>query len=361
MKYISTSYAQFEKLISDKSNIYCFGGGKIFERVFQNLVNSHLENYVSACVDNKKNGILYICSREIEIISPNQLKSRLQIDDYLIITTKYYSSIIEQLEGMEEFKEAKCILYFVMDAMEHDYQRELLKDSYKLSTTETQKIPKVIHYCWFGEGEIPDECKHWMESWYKYCPDYEIIRWDEKNYNVEKNNFMREAYEAKKWAFVSDYARLDIIYNNGGIYLDTDVEIKQPIDDILRNEAFCGFEANDRVAFGLGYGASVKNEIIKEIMDVYEEKTFIMDNGEYDMTPCPYIQTDILKKHGLKQNGEYQIIDGMSVFPEIVLCGISQYTRLEIKDLSNTYMSHHYTASWDPQIRYYYESLKKFY
>ena len=127
-------------------------------------------------------------------------------------------------------------------------------------------IPKIIHYCWFGGNEIPENDKKCIESWKKYCPDYKIIRWDESNYDYKKNSYMREAYEAKKWGFVPDYARLDIIYNYGGIYLDTDVELLKSLDEILDCEGFFGFESENLVNLGLGFGAVKGNEIIRDMM-----------------------------------------------------------------------------------------------
>ena len=117
-------------------------------------------------------------------------------------------------------------------------------------------IPKIIHYCWFGGTEIPEADQKCMASWRKYCPDYTIMRWDESNYDYTKNQYMREAYEAKKWGFVPDFARLDIVYTYGGIYLDTDVEIIRNIDDLLVNSAYMGFESGGAaVNPGLGFGA----------------------------------------------------------------------------------------------------------
>ena len=127
-------------------------------------------------------------------------------------------------------------------------------------------IPKKIHYCWIGGNPLPELAIKCIESWKKYCPDYEIIEWNEKNYDFRKNQFMREAYDEKKWGFVPDYARLDIIYEHGGIYLDTDVEIIKPLDSLLKEQGFAGMEQPGIVALGLGFGAEPKLPLIKELM-----------------------------------------------------------------------------------------------
>ena len=112
-------------------------------------------------------------------------------------------------------------------------------------------IPKVIHYCWFGGKPLPKLAKKCLASWKKFCPDYEIIRWDESNFDVNGCDYSREAYEAKKWAFVSDYARLKVIVDNGGIYMDTDVEVVKPLDEFLSHEAFSGFENPRSITTGI--------------------------------------------------------------------------------------------------------------
>ena len=128
-------------------------------------------------------------------------------------------------------------------------------------------IPKIIHYCWFGNKKIPFRLKKYIKTWKKFCPDYEIKLWTQNNYDITKNGFMSQAASAKKWAFVSDYARLDIVEQYGGIYLDTDVELVKSLDDLLKYKAFAGFECSEYVSFGLGFGAEAHNPIIKEIRD----------------------------------------------------------------------------------------------
>lgn len=207
-------------------------------------------------------------------------------------------------------------------------------------------IPKKIHYCWFGKNEIPQKDKKCIESWKKYCPEYEIIQWNEDNYDITKNNYMYEAYKNKKWGFVSDYARLDVIYNYGGIYLDTDVELVKPIDDLLTNKFFCGFEDEGMVNFGIGYGAEKENLVVKSVLAEYENKSFYKEDGSLNLTPCPTYQTEVLKSYGLQCNGQKQVLsDEILVLSIESLCPKSFLTG-EINCTKNTYGIHHFNMSW---------------
>ena len=136
-------------------------------------------------------------------------------------------------------------------------------------------IPKIIHYCWFGGKPIPEKDQRCIASWKKQCPDYEIRKWDETNYDVSKNQYMKEAYQAEKWGFVPDFARLDIIYNYGGFYLDTDVELLKPLDDLLPNKAVMGFEDGRNVSPGLIIGAEKNHSTIRLLMEVYRDRNFV--------------------------------------------------------------------------------------
>lgn len=212
-------------------------------------------------------------------------------------------------------------------------------------------IPKVIHYCWFGGNAIPDNLQQCIDSWQRIMPDYEIIRWDENNYDVNKCEYIKEAYEEKKWAFVSDFARLDICYTYGGIYLDTDVEVIKSFDDLLTLDGFCGMEIGkqklpNEANVGLALGMRKGLEMGRILRDDYLLRHFRMQDGTLDLTPCPTIQTKTLIKYGLKLNNNTQVINDFTVFPTEYFCPMNQYTG-EIKITSQTYSIHHYFGSWN--------------
>lgn len=210
-------------------------------------------------------------------------------------------------------------------------------------------IPKVIHYCWFGNGKIPEKDQRCIESWKKYCPDYEIKFWNETNYDVTKNQYMKEAYDAKKWGFVSDYARLDIIYRYGGVYLDTDVEMIKNFDELLSNKAFMGFEKSRCVASGLGFGAEKGSKVIRYLMEWYEKHTFLDKNGNPDLVTCPVVNTEELEKIGLKRNGLYQVVaEELTIYPVDYFCPMD-YENREVNITERTFSIHHYASSWMPE------------
>ena len=206
-------------------------------------------------------------------------------------------------------------------------------------------IPKVIHYCWFGKKSMPEKDRKCIESWKKYCPDHEVVEWNEENYDIHKNEYMEQAFHAGKWGFVSDYARIDIIYQYGGIYFDTDVELIRSFDVFLDNQMFCGFENAQYVAFGLGFGAEKGNHYLKELLDEYEKIRFLNADGTYNLTTCPVIQTEVLKRHGLVLNNEKQYLDECTVYPSDFFCPKS-YRTGKIDITLNTYSIHHYNMSW---------------
>lgn len=211
-------------------------------------------------------------------------------------------------------------------------------------------IPKKIHYCWFGGNPLPEKDKKCIESWKRLCPDYEIIRWDESNYDISKNLYMKEAYIAKKWGFVPDYARLDIIYNEGGIYLDTDVELVKNLDELLANDAFMGFEDGEHVSPGLCIAAVPHHPTIGKLMKIYTGRQFVKTDGTLDLTPSPIMNTDMLIKMGLQQNNQKQVVAGVTIFPKDYFCP-KDYKTGKLQVTKNTYGIHWFNASWQSPHR----------
>ena len=205
-------------------------------------------------------------------------------------------------------------------------------------------IPKIIHYCWYGGKPLNDLSEKCIQSWKKYCPDYEIIRWDESNTDLNSNQFMKEAYENKKWAFVSDVMRLKVLYEYGGVYMDTDVELIKPIDSFLDNKSFSGFDETYGAITGI-IASEKELPIIKDMLDYYDSKHFVKQDGSFDITTNVTIITTILKEYGLVQNNVKQTIKDYTIYPKDYFCP-KDYDTGKITITDNTYAIHYFDGSW---------------
>ena len=218
-------------------------------------------------------------------------------------------------------------------------------------------IPKKIHYCWFGGNPLNKLGVQCLESWKEHLPDYEIIQWDESNFDVNCCQYVREAYEAKKWAFVSDYARCKIVYEQGGVYFDTDVEAIATFEDIINKGAFMGCEnpmnnPNIRVALGLGFAVEAGHPFYKELLESYESDTFYKADGSLNLYTIVDRVTDLLKAHGLKDGNEIQTVEGITIYPSEYFCPINMDTG-KMEKTKNTRSIHRYAATWvDPKSRF---------
>lgn len=205
-------------------------------------------------------------------------------------------------------------------------------------------IPKKIHYCWFGGNSLPDELKTYIDTWKKYCPDYEIIEWNETNFDVNKYRYSKEAYQNKKWAFVSDVARLDIIYNYGGIYLDTDVEIVKSFDPLLSLKGFIGGEDKYDLNTGAGFGAEKNHPIVLENLKEYSNLSLV-HHGKLNGITCVELTTRVLKRHGYKKAVGINTYSNMTVFPVEYFSPLKLSSN-KLKITNNTYSIHYFTTNW---------------
>ena len=206
-------------------------------------------------------------------------------------------------------------------------------------------IPKIIHYCWFGRKPKPPLAEKCIQSWKKHCPDYEIIEWNEDNFDLSSAPlYVHQAYEAKRWAFVTDYVRLKAMLDMGGIYMDTDVEVIKPLDPYLQHEAFAGFEHPTRVQTGL-LACTKGFPLFQEFLSYYDTATFLKEDGSVDITTNVQVLTDLCVKHGLKLNGSYQVVDGFAVYPTEYFCPVD-YDTEKLHKTRKTVVIHWFAASW---------------
>lgn len=212
-----------------------------------------------------------------------------------------------------------------------------------------QMIPKVIHYCWFGGNPLPELALKCIDSWKNFFTDYEIKEWNESNFDLTSCDYIKEAYQAKKWAFVSDYARFKILYEFGGLYFDTDVEVIKNMDDIINNGPFMGTEPTTFVTAGLGLAANSGLGLYKEILDFYGTIHFILPNGQLNEHTVVEYVTEILKKHGYKPSAGITKVNDIIIYPAEYFCPQNYDTGvLTITD--NTRSIHHYSATWHSKL-----------
>lgn len=205
-------------------------------------------------------------------------------------------------------------------------------------------IPKKIHYCWFGGKELPELAKKCIASWEKFCPDYEIIRWDESNFDLQSCQYVKEAYENKKFAFVTDYVRLYAMYTQGGVYMDTDVELTKNLDGFLTHQGFSGFESEEHIPTGI-MAAEQNFPLFADLLSYYTDRSFILEDGTLDTTTNVLIITKLLTARGFVPNGEFQVVDGFALYPQDVFCPYDNATGVLHKTI-NTAAIHWFNKSW---------------
>ena len=207
-------------------------------------------------------------------------------------------------------------------------------------------IPKIIHYVWVGHNPKSKLIQECIATWKEKLPDYQFIEWNEDNFDVESVRFTKEAYEAKKWAFVSDYVRLYALFSEGGIYLDTDNELLKSMDAFLSNQMFTGFESKDSPVTAV-IGAEKGNAIIKGLMNAYTDRSFMTEGEDEKLV----FQTNTLEisdyfmRIGIKPNGKLQCSQGLTVYPQIVFCP-NNMSRIWNKTSNKSYAIHHFDQSW---------------
>lgn len=282
-----------------------------------------------------------IGGKESPVLAPQELCHLAGPDLLVVVACTDAKGVYEQLNGYPELRDVRICFWQLMLSEELRTQPAPVIPR----RSPTPKIPKTIHYCWFGGAPIPDHLQRLMASWKEKCPDYEIVRWDETNYDVTQNLYMKQAYECKKWGFVPDYARLDIIYRYGGIYLDTDVELLQNLDPLLYQDGFCGFDIYRFIALGLGFGAVAHNPVVGALLDEYHDRSFYNRDGSPDLSTCILYQYHTFHQLGVPFNGELIQLPQMTIYPATVLGSYDPFSG-NGTPATGAFSLHHYDSSW---------------
>ncbi|WP_051208028.1 glycosyltransferase family 32 protein [Butyrivibrio sp. AE3006] len=344
MKFINCSYESFIQSIGQR-NIIQFGVSSAwpyFCGIFPDVKKEIVDNTLFI-VDNsleKQNHSFQIMGREIDVNSPDVLSSE---TGYLILITAslmHHEAICEQLQIMDLGEDVECYSLYLMTISKSSVDNTAVNKYFE--DRKDKCIPARIHSFWFGKAEKPDLYKKCIDSWYRYCPDYEIIEWNTENYDISKNRYMLEAFEHQKWAFVSDYARLDCVYNQGGVYLDMDVELVASLDPYLFADIFFCKQDDGMMELGSGFGAAKGNALIREMLESYDDRTFVLPDGSIDNTPQPELMHPIFLKNGFNRNHDSQIVgDCLVLSNDYITCyagdGSVDNARLGI---------HWHNASW---------------
>lgn len=348
VKLVDCTIGEFRENTKDKK-IVVFGAG-IFGEYSISALN--LSERIIAVVDNNKNKMEMtdpVSQTSYPVVDIKMLSKIVQSypdDELAIIVTPAaaMADIVEQLDSIRAVNGMDCYILGLL--------RQKVDESDNFSFyTGKEEIPKVIHYFWIGSKEIPDELKRYIGTWEKCCSDYCVRKWDDSNYDFTKNKYMKEAYENRMWGFATDYARLDVIYENGGIYLDTDVELIKSLDKLRKCNAFFAFANTIEVSTGIGFGAIPHHPIIKAMMAEYNQKSFYNKDGTINKRLCSFYQNPVLSNWGFDPfSGKYQERNGVVIYPSEVLSpygdSIIGY-RNDIKEYSDlTIGIHRNYASW---------------
>lgn len=341
----NSSYDSFAKMISKTSKkIIVYGAGMIGQIVIPYIIREYnLYEQLDCFIDmdkRKKGQVIVIADNRYEINTPDYLE---KIDDnYIImITNSKFFPVIKYLDGISNLNHVEGYIVPIMQISELENATPI-----ELSIENgRQLIPRTIHYCWFGKKEMPDFLRKCIASWEEMCPDYQIIEWNESNFDVNKYEYTKEAYEKGKYGFVSDMARLDILYENGGIYMDTDVTLVRNLDILLHQEGFIGTEKWGNINSGGGCGFIHRHPMVKAMLDYRKQYHFILSNGSLNIETNGMYETRSFIEKGFKPNNSLQIIDGVVVYPSYVNHPYD-YMSCSMHNNKSTVSIHHFYGGW---------------
>ena len=324
------NFCEFNEYLNGRQLIIFGAGGNLgylldgLEEIFRRVNLKYIvDNNFGAYSDGREiYGVRY------KVKSPDVLKEEYDECAILISSGKYEDDIYNQLCEMSL---PDSILVF------------RLSDMFPITCGNSPPvIPKIIHCFWFSGDDKTEIYKACIETWKDVLPDYEIIEWNSKTYDFHKNRFMQQAFEARKWAFVSDFARLDVVNEYGGIYLDMDVRVIKKFDALLLTKGFFGYDSENYIDLGSGFGSVKNNDLLEKLMSLYANVEFT--------SPEKYIQPrfikNVLQEYGLVRDGNYSEIRGNRFYPRNFFAPIDGQTRKMITDISNTYSVHMYNGGW---------------
>lgn len=341
----NTGYAALAKHIKESaSHVIIYGAGMIGQIVVPYMIKKYnLFQYVYCYIDSdkrKQKQKIMIGSHEYAIKAP-EILSRENEKMILLITNSKFFEVIDFLDTIQELKYTEAYIIPLMQI----YEQKITERISMKRFTEEQRIPKKIHCCWFGDRRLPEFLQKCMDTWSALCPDYEIICWNEENYDVSRIPYTKEAFEQKKYGFVTDVARLDILYRYGGIYMDTDVTLLKNLDKLLYQDAFMGVEKWGNINTGGSCGAVKNHPMIKEMLDYRSAFHFLRKDGSMNLETNGWYETIPFLKAGMKIDNTMQRIRNVTIYPSSVFHPYD-YMSCESRIEECTYAIHHFYGGW---------------
>ncbi|MCR4998443.1 MAG: hypothetical protein K6A05_01225 [Lachnospiraceae bacterium] len=330
-------------------DIICWGSGKHFRNVtLPFLQKSGLLENLKGFVNPSGGSEVVVCGCKYPVFSRDELCDMDAAQTAILITVAGYDEILSQLQADSRWSNFEAVPSIFLESLYEDLQLlSVPKPPLHYRKHDKPVIPKVIHAIWFSGEPLPELYQRCLESWRKNAPDFEIKIWNLKTYQPGKCLFYEQAIEHRNWAFASDYARADLLRRYGGIYMDLDVEMLRPIDDLLYNDAYMSFESLGRIECGSGMGARAGHPLMNEICESYEQRPYLKPDGTWDNSTCPVRYTQVIECHGLVKNGGFQFVDDVTIYPFEVLTGKSFDTGI-IYRTEHSYTVHHHNGSWVP-------------
>lgn len=362
MKLIKTSFQEFATYVKETDRSIVFWGAGAIGRVLIPYICDQygLDSKVIGYIDNnpsKHEQEIKLVSRKVKVFS-DEIFKKLSVREYIImITNGDFYPVLEQLKGIPEVQDAIVCIAPIIQLQEK--VEPLIAGVYKCS--EEPLIPKIIHYTWFSGEPIPENIQRCIDSWKEKCPDYEIICWNASNYDYKKYPYTRQAYEAKRWGYMADVARLEILYEHGGFYLDTDVELLKCLDVLRFQKGFCGREDWGHVNFGGGSGCVKHLDIVGALLDFRKDVPFLLENGQYNLEASGYFETKPLMDRGLSITNRTEIVEEFTVYASEFFCPYNYISGKEnITD--QTISIHYFSGGWlgETGAKYRQETQEKF-
>ena len=348
MLKVGYTFESYYKYTQNK-RVIAFSVSAFLQLMADNYKELHLGEKIAYVVDNdkSKDGTIFTIDKSKKVVKSLDYLLNDRLDDVVILigSDRYAYEIFVQLEQIDILSNVPCFILPLMISKKRDNDDFEFANQIK---TGGEGIPKIIHCFWLGDAPLDNMANKCISSFKKHCPDYDIRLWTSKNYNVKKNSYMYEAYKNRKWAYACDYARLDKLYTEGGIYFDLDVELVSNIDSVLQNEFFAGFGPLRDIELA-SFGSKPGNALIGEMLSAYDKRKFVLDHSLSLMDVQPVFMDRFLERKGFEINGRYQKVNGCALYPREIFSPRNWFTgeeEIEEKSLG----IHHCAGSWVSEI-----------